>query len=395
MIEPRISKADLERLLEYALSKQQIDLIKRRIDGQTMRQIAAETGVTERVHQRALERVQRRAAAAGWSPAHDMTHTVPDGFTVRGVSTLYNQDGQVTAQWVKSQSEQQRHVQILTDKLDSGDTGFKPFKPTKEPAKTDDNLLSLLTITDFHMGMYAWDAESGENWDVTIARQVFLDSLSAMIKAAPCSGVGILNQLGDFLHYDGLLAITTNSGHVLDSDTRYGKLVDLTMDVMAEAVRMMLRRFAKVHVIQAEGNHDESGSIWLRKHIKHMFKHEPRVTVDDTEFPYYAYLHGQTMLGFHHGHKVKLGQLHKLFASEPRYRSMWGQASHTYIHTGHYHHEKVIEDGGAIAEQHPTLAARDAYATRGGWQSRRGAKIITYDKVDGEVHRVTVRPKNG
>jgi hypothetical protein len=99
------------------------------------------------------------------------------------------------------------------------------------------------------------------------------------------------------------------------------------------------------------------------------------------------------MLGFHHGHKMKLAQLHKLFASEPRYRRMWGEAKQTYIHAGHLHHEKVIEDGGAIAEQHPTLATRDAYAARGGWVNQRGAKAITYHKTEGEIHRVTVRPR--
>jgi len=88
-----------------------------------------------------------------------------------------------------------------------------------------------------------------------------------------------------------------------------------------------------------------------------------------------------------------LANLPKLFASEPRTREMWGRASYTYIHSGHYHHERLIEDGGAISEQHPTLAGRDAYAARGGWVSRRGAKLITYDKIDGEVSRHTVRPR--
>jgi len=388
-----MNKSEYESLLPWA-TKHQAEILMRKANGESIAEIAKGLGITDRNVTRAISGLRSRAASQGWSPEHGMTHTVPDGFTVSGVSTMHR-TAEGLPQWVKSKADRDRQMQILAERIAEGDTGFKPFKPTKPPAKADDDLLSLLTITDFHMGMYAWDAESGENWDVSIARDVFLNAISDLIKASPQSGMGVLNQLGDFLHYDGLLAITTNSGHILDSDTRYGKLVDLTMEVMDEAVRMMLRRFAKVHIIQAEGNHDESGSIWLRKHVKHMFKYEPRVTVDDTEFPYHAYLHGSTMLGFHHGHKVKLGQLHKLFASEPRYRSMWGQATHTYIHTGHYHHEKVIEDGGAIAEQHPTLAARDAYATRGGWQSRRGAKIITYDKVDGEVHRVTVRPRNG
>jgi hypothetical protein len=384
---------DLTGLVEFAAPKQR-QILEARIAGESWAWIQNKYGVEAGNARKMIASLKRRASRLGWSPAHNMTHTVPEGYTVKGVSTLYDADGNVTQQWVKSQADRDRQMQILADRIEAGDTGFRPYKSTKAPAKTDDRLLSLLTITDFHMGMYAWDAESGEDWDLAISRQVFLDAVDSLIKASPPAGIGVLNQLGDFLHYDSLLAVTPSSGHILDADTRYGKLVDLTMSVMAEAVRMMLRRFARVHVIQAEGNHDQAGSIWLRKHIKHLFKDEPRVTVDDTEFPYHAYLHGETMLGFHHGHKVKMGQLHKLFSSEPRYRAMWGQATHTYIHTGHYHHEKVIEDGGAIAEQHPTLAARDAYAARGGWVSRRGAKVITYDTIDGEVHRVTVRPKS-
>ena len=64
-----------------------------------------------------------------------------------------------------------------------------------------------------------------------------------------------------------------------------------------------------------------------------------------------------------------------------------------YIHSGHYHHERILEDAGAITEQHPTLASRDSYATRLGLMSQRGAKVITYDSADGEVARITVRPK--
>ena len=84
---------------------------------------------------------------------------------------------------------------------------------------------------------------------------------------------------------------------------------------------------AKVVVVQAEGNHDMSGSIWLRKHIKYVFKDDKRVEVIDNEFPYYAYLHGEILLGFHHGHKKKMAQLPKLFSSEPRFRKLWGQVN--------------------------------------------------------------------
>jgi len=384
---------ELKALMPFA-TKSQARIAVARIEGKTWAWITENLGVDGGNARQTLQSMKRRAVNQGFSPEHDMTHVVPDGFRVKGVSTYYDADGNPRAQWVKSQTDQARQIEILLDRIESGANGHKRFKPTAAPKRADDELLSLLTITDFHLGMYAWEVETGDAWDIEIARNVFLNAVHAMVEASPNSRIGFLNQLGDMLHWDGMLAVTPASGHVLDADTRYGKLVDLTMQIMTEAVRLMLKKFSEVRVIQAEGNHDPAGSVWMRKFMKHVFANEPRVTVDDSEFPYYAYLHGETMLGFHHGHKSKMLSLPKLFAAEPRFRAMWGTAKQTYIHTGHLHHERVLEDGGAIVEQHPTLAGRDSYTVRGGWVSKRGAKLITYDKTLGEVQRITVRPSS-
>ena len=40
-----------------------------------------------------------------------------------------------------------------------------------------------------------------------------------MIQGSPKSEVGVLCQLDDFLHWDGMLAITPTSSHILDADT--------------------------------------------------------------------------------------------------------------------------------------------------------------------------------
>lgn len=381
-------------LLQFCDTEKQLTVIElTQVQGMSQYQAAKQLNMSRSAVRDHVQAVKGKAARRGYSPDHDWKNPVPDGHKIKGVSTFYDEAGLPVRQWVKSQTDEQRQFEMLVQRLEAAQEGLPRFKPVQRPKDSDENLLTLLTITDFHLGMYAYEAETGDDWDVNIARDVFLNSIHDMIKASPKSKVGMLCQLGDFLHWDGILSVTPQSGHILDADTRYGKLVEMAMSVMTEAVMMMLRKFDQVIVISAEGNHDISGSIWLRKHIKHMFGDEDRLTVIDNDFPYYAYLHGETMLGFHHGHKVKLAQLHKLFASEPRFREMWGNASCTYIHTGHYHHERVVEDGGAIAEMHPTLSGRDAYAARGGWVSRRGAKVITYDKVNGEVARITVRPR--
>jgi hypothetical protein len=46
-----------------------------------------------------------------------------------------------------------------------------------------------------------------------------------------------------------------------------------------------------------------------------------------------------------------------------------------------------------VVEQHRTLAASDAYASRGGWMSGRDAQVITYHATHGEVGRIVVNSR--
>ena len=53
----------------------------------------------------------------------------------------------------------------------------------------------------------------------------------------------------------------------------------------------------------------------------------------------------------------------------------------------------VMRSCGVTVIQHPTLAARDAWAARGGWISERQVTAITYSSRFGEVARNTVTPE--
>lgn len=72
---------------------------------------------------------------------------------------------------------------------------------------------------------------------------------------------------------------------------------------------------------------------------------------------------------------------------------MWGATTKRVAHTGHRHHVEEKEHSGMTVVQHPTLAARDAYAARGGWIAERKATAITYHSTEGEAWRVTVTPE--
>ena len=380
-------------LQEYCNTERQKNVIELYEQGFGYSKIGEMLNINRYAARDAIQAVKARASAQGYSPEHDMVHTVPFGFNIKGVSTYYSEDGKPVGQWVKSVADKEAQFQMMIERIELACEGMKPWKPVRKPKTTQDNLLSLLVITDFHLGSYCWGQETSEDYDTNMARDLFLSSIKEMIDSTPKSKIGLLCNLGDFLHWDGLDQLTPTGKHLLEGDSRYSRIVDIAMMVMTEAVRMMLEKYEKVVFVCAEGNHDIAGSIWLRKFIRKLYANETRLEVIDNDFPYYAYRHGEIMLCFHHGHKVKMDRLPKVFASEPRFREDWGRSKVAYIHSGHYHSERVLEDAGAITEQHPTLASRDSYATRLGLMSQRGAKVITYDATDGEVARITVRPK--
>ncbi len=97
------------------------------------------------------------------------------------------------------------------------------------------------------------------------------------------------------------------------------------------------------------------------------------------------------MIGWHHGHLSKPDALPLLFAAQ--FPEHWGRSRHRYVHCGHMHHVYEREHNGITVIQHPTLAARDAYAARSGWIADRQITSITYHIAHGQVARVTVTPE--
>jgi hypothetical protein len=320
-----------------------------------------------------------------------MVHTVPDGYNVKGVSTLYGPDGQQKAQWVKSSADDIRRAEMMREAFAAMADDLPRIPPTKAPKIKAPDLLNLITLTDCHVGMLAWRKEGGADWDLNIAERTLVGCFMQMLHSAPQADTCVIAQLGDWLHQDGLNAVTPTSGHLLDSDGRFSKVVQAAIRILRRVIDAALAKHKRVVVLMAEGNHDLASSVWLRHMFAALYEREKRVQVIDTELPYYAYQHGQTMLCWHHGHMKKNDQLPLLFAAQ--YPAVWGATVKRYCHTGHRHHVEEKEHAGMTVVQHPTLAARDAYAARGGWISERQAQVITYHAIYGQVGRSIVTPE--
>lgn len=356
------------------------------------RKAAKALGISKSAVHEALKAVKRKAASRGVSPEHDMTKPVPDGYIVKGVSTYYDKEGKPAGQWVKSTVDQQRQAEIQRAAIEAMSEEVPRIAALPAPKKTLGHLCNVYTLTDCHVGMLAWHKEGGADWDLNIAEQTLTGCFEQMVTCSPQAKTAVIAQLGDFLHYDSAVAaITPMHGHNLDADGRMPKMVKTAIRILRRLVDMALQRHENVVLLLAEGNHDVSSSVWLRAMFQALYENEPRIQVIDSELPFYTFQHGSTMIAWHHGHLVKNDQLPILFASQ--FPKVWGNTEKRYCHTGHRHHVEEKEHSGMTVIQHPTLAARDAYAARGGWISERAVTSITYSDKFGQVARNTVTPE--
>jgi len=352
---------------------------------------AAALGVAPTAVKQSIAILFKNAAIKGYSPEHDMTRTVPDGYKVKGVSTYYNKEGKPSGQWVKSSADEERRIEIVKQAFAAMADELPRMEPQVTQSLHIQALCNLYVMTDCHVGMLAWHKEGGADWDLKIAERTLTGCFEQMVKSSPPASTGFVCQFGDWLHFDGMAAVTPTNHHQLDADGRFSKIVQASVRILRRLVDFALVHHENVIVLMAEGNHDLVSSIWLRSMFKALYENDPRVYVIDSELPYYVHTHGQIMLAFHHGHLNKNDRLPLLFASQ--FPKIWGLTTKRYCHTGHRHHVEEKEHSGMTVVQHPTLAARDAYAARGGWLAERQVSAITYHETYGQVSKITVIPE--
>lgn len=340
----------------------------------------AQSGISE-----TLKTLTRRAALQGYSPAHDMTKTVPDGFVVKGVSTFYDEDGKPRRQWVKSCIDSQRQDELLRQfalNLSKEVKGLAPI--VKAPKHADKDLMCVYPMGDPHFGMHAWWQDAGEDFDLKIAEKLTKGAVDRLVESAPAAHTALLLNLGDMFHADNQKN-QTQSGHQLDVDGRWAKVQQVGLQAMIHCVLRLLEKHQKVIVRINRGNHDGHSSYALSLMLSCYFAKEKRVDVDLSPATAYYYQFGKVLIGSTHGDTYKANDMVSIMAADrPK---EWGETVHRYWYVGHVHHQDCKEYRGGVVEYFRTLAARDAWHAGQGYRAGRDMRLIVLHKEHGEIER--------
>lgn len=355
---------------------------------------AASLDLTAALFRAHLSELRRRAAQRGWSPAHDMSRPTPEGYRVKGVSTYYKADPETGAmvargQWVKTDRNADEKLAVLAEAV----AGIaEPFRALAEPVPSalafDDDLLAVYPMGDPHVGMYAWARETGEDFDLEIAERNLVAAVDHLVDLAPPARQALIIDLGDFFHADGPENRTARSGHALDVDTRWAKVLGIGIRAMRRNIDRALEKHELVRVIVEIGNHDDQSAIMLALCLANYYEREPRVEIDTSPAKYHWHRFGACLLGVTHGDTVKGDKLGPIMAVDRA--QDWGETQHRAWYCGHVHHDSLKEYPGVTVESFRTLAARDAWHHAAGYRSARDMKLDVWHRRWGRIARHVV-----
>lgn len=373
-------------LLEFGTPKQQGYIQEYLRHKGSARKAARSLGVHPKTIYQAIDRVQKKAVQQGYSPRHDLTRPMPEGFAVKRISQLRDSQGELKQQWVIGVADQQRQFELMKQMVEEMCADVPALPPIKAPKDCDERLLTVIPLGDPHFGLLTWGEETGGDFDLEIAERVTFDAVDRLCARTPSSKVALLLNLGDFFHADNSSNRTPRSGASLDVDGRFEKIARVGISAMARCIRRLLEKHEYVIVKNNKGNHDPHQAAMLSICLQAWFNDNPRVTVDTSPSPFFFYRFGKTLIGSTHGDGAKLNDLPLLMATDRK--EDWAAADFRVWHCGHFHHDQVKDLVGCRVETHRTLAASDAWHNHSGYRSHRDLKAIIYDIEFGEVMRL-------
>lgn len=415
-------------LLEFATEEEARVIKALDACGGSAKDAAKSLGITRGCLRDRLRRLKKRAASRGYAPESAWTHPVPEGHRIKGNSTLFDADGEVDQQWVKSERDSDdppafeavpegflvKKVSTLLDgqgkvrsqwiqapKAEAArweqfwaacERAVERYRgmaaPAPAPANSDDSMCTVYPLGDPHIGMLAWAKETGQDFDLEIAERDLLRAVDLLVDRAPSSSRAILANLGDFFHAEDDAQRTPTSGHKLDVDTRSAKIADIGFRLLRHLIDRLLVKHACVDVVNVPGNHDPQMARMIGMWLSAVYERDSRVRVIDNRNPYIYLTHGKNLIGFAHGDGAKPEQLPAIMAADRA--GEWGVAEFRYWYTGHVHHLTRKEFPGCVIESFRTLAARDYWHSWKGYRAGQSLSCITLHAEYGEITRSTV-----
>jgi hypothetical protein len=332
-----------------------------------------------------MDKLRAKASTQGYSPEHGWVHSVPPTHFAKGVSTMHRTP-EGDPQWVKANIKQEAYNEAVKAAIAEFVADVPQIPCAPAPLDFQSDIIPWIQIGDAHVGMLAHMAETTENFDLKIAERELCAAIAQLIDEMPACERLVINDLGDFTHYENMKGETEASGHVLDYDGRFPKMIKVYSKTMRFIVDRALTKAKFVDVIINQGNHSRTNDIWMRELLDVAYGAGGRVHALENTNAFIGYRMGNTFVMTSHSDKCPPARLFGVMTTD--FREDYGQTEFHYIDTGHVHHHFVSKEyPGAVIESWNHLPPSDKWAHEAGYRSRKSITVVLRSRKFGDVGR--------
>jgi hypothetical protein len=246
-----------------------------------------------------------------------------------------------------------------------------PRYPKLKFKQYPDGLLYEVAMPDLHYGRQTWAEETGENYDLKIAREMAMQVITELLSYSQIFKINkILLPFGNDFYNANNKEGTTSHGTRQQEDTRWQKTYRAGR-MLATDIIDACASIAPVDVLIIPGNHDEERIFYLGDGLELYYHNNDRVHIDNRAVKRKYYAYGKCLIGFSHGKDEKRGFLQSLMPVEVP--DLWAASKFREFHTGHVHHKEesqrklTDEHMGVLVRELRSLVPIDAWTFDGGY----------------------------
>ena len=184
----------------------------------------------------------------------DSGNIVSTGEFLKGTSTLYDAQGSIKQQWIKTDVGKEDSLEAFKEAIENvlQEKTFS-YEPIELPKHINSDLMTIYPIGDAHVGMLAHAAETGADHDLNISKNVHIAAINLAVDQALNSEQAFIIDVGDWFHADDSNNRTPRGNNPLDVDGRYHKVIEVGFEIAVEMIKAALTKHKIVHWRSAEG----------------------------------------------------------------------------------------------------------------------------------------------
>ena len=168
----------------------------------------------------------------------------------------------------------------------------------------------------------------------------------------------------------------TTKGTPQQNILSYNQSFEKISEFNIEIIKLLKIYAPKVKVLLLNGNHDHNVSWHLAHLLKHIFKNNESVEIDDNLLNTKTYSYKTNLVLLNHGDAIKPKDLAAKFPILSK--EQWSQHSNYYVLTGDKHHEVSHDFNGIMWYQVPQLSnAKSKWDDKCGYNTSK-AELLTF-----------------